>query len=292
MEIGFIGLGHMGQAIARNLLKTGHRVTVHNRTRAKSEDVAKDGATIAEKPAGAAANAEVLFTMLADDAAVEGVLYGKEGAAAALARDKLHVSLSTISVALSRSLAERHGEAGQFYVAAPVLGRPDAAAEGKLFVVAAGKKAAVERARPLLEAIGQKLFVLDERPESANLAKLGANFLLAAMLESLGEVFALTRKAGIDPQHYLDILTTSMFPAPAYKNYGGMIVADKFEPAGFAMPMGLKDVGLALDAAKALAVPMPFASLLRERFVEGMAAGLEKSEWAAIARIAARDAGL
>jgi 3-hydroxyisobutyrate dehydrogenase-like beta-hydroxyacid dehydrogenase len=292
MEIGFIGLGHMGQAIARNLLKTGHRVTVHNRTRAKSEDVAKDGATIAEKPAGAAANAEVLFTMLADDAAVEGVLYGKEGAAAALARDTLHVSLSTISVALSHRLAERHGEAGQLYVAAPVLGRPDAAAEGKLFVVAAGKKAAVERARPLLEAIGQKLFVLDERPESANLAKLGANFLLAAMLESLGEVFALTRKAGIDPQHYLDILTTSMFPAPAYKNYGGMIVADKFEPAGFAMPMGLKDVGLALDAAKALAVPMPFASLLRERFVEGMAAGLEKSEWAAIARIAARDAGL
>jgi 3-hydroxyisobutyrate dehydrogenase-like beta-hydroxyacid dehydrogenase len=292
MDVGFIGLGHMGEAIARNLLKSGHHLRVYNRTRDKAAALAKEGAEVAESPADAACHSEIMVTMLTGDEAVEAVRTGEQGALAAMKPGSLHMSMSTISVALSERLTELHREAGQSYVATPVLGRPSAAADRKLFIIAAGPKEEIARIQPLLDAIGQRTYQLDERPASANLAKLTTNFMLAAMLENLGAAFALIRKAHIDPRAYLEILTTSLFAAPAYQTYGPMIVEEKFEPAGFAMPLGLKDVRLVLQAGAALQVPMPVAGILRDHFLTGMATGLEHSEWAAIAKVCARAAGL
>ncbi len=290
MQVGFIGLGHMGSGMAANLLQAGHGVTVYNRTRAKAEPLAARGATIADTPADAC-KGEVVFTMLADDAAVEGVVLGEGGVLASLPEDATHVSSSTISVALSKRLAEAHRAAGQRYVSAPVFGRPDAAAAGKLFIVAAGAPEAVRKVAPLLEAIGQRTFTVGETPETANLVKLSGNFLIAAVIESLGEAMALVGKAGVDKHQYIDLLTSTLFAAPVYKTYGGLLADAKFEPAGFAAPLGLKDVRLTLAAADDLRVPLPLASLLRDRFLTLLAHGGDKLDWSAMGALAAKDAG-
>ncbi|MDB5408840.1 MAG: NAD(P)-dependent oxidoreductase [Rhodospirillales bacterium] len=291
MDIGFIGLGHMGEAMARNLLKAGHRVTVYNRTRDKAEKLAAEGAAIADSPAGAS-HGEAVITMLANDEAVEAVVFGEEGVLAGLRRDAVHISMSTISVALSDRLDAAHAAAGQRYVAAPVLGRPEVAAAAKLFVLAAGPEAAIGRCQVLFDAMGQKTFVIGDKPSRANLVKLACNFLLASMLESLGEAFALVRKGGIEPQRFLEVVTGSMFSAPAYKTYGPIIAEERYEPAGFKMTLALKDIRLALAAADAEAVPMPAASLVRDHMLQGIAQGEGNSDWAGIARIVARNAGL
>jgi 3-hydroxyisobutyrate dehydrogenase-like beta-hydroxyacid dehydrogenase len=291
MDIGFVGLGHMGQAMARNLLKAGHHVIAYNRTRRKAEELAAEGAEIAERP-GDACRGEAVITMLADDPAVEGVVFGAGKLIDALAPGKAHISMSTISVALSERLAEAHGKAGQVYLAAPVFGRPDVAAAGKLFVVAAGAADAIARHQALFDAVGQRTFVIGESAAAANVVKLSGNFLIAAVLESLGEAFALIRKSGIDEQRYLDILTSTLFSAPIYKTYGGIIAEQRYEPAGFKMSLGLKDIRLALAAAEAKATPMPIASLVRDHFLAGIAQGEGDSDWSALARIAARNAGL
>jgi 3-hydroxyisobutyrate dehydrogenase-like beta-hydroxyacid dehydrogenase len=290
MQVGFIGLGHMGSGMAANLLQAGHGVTVYNRTRAKAEPLAARGATIADTPADAC-KGEVVFTMLADDTAVEAVVCGENGVLASLPKDATHVSSSTISVALSKRLAEAHRAAGQRYVSAPVFGRPDAAAAGKLFIVAAGAPEALRTAAPLLEAIGQRTFTIAETPETANLVKLSGNFLIAAVIESLGEAMALVGKAGVDKHQYIDILTSTLFAAPVYKTYGGLLADAKFEPAGFAAPLGLKDVRLTLAAADDLRVPLPLASLLRDRFLTLLAHGGDKLDWSAMGALAAKDAG-
>jgi 3-hydroxyisobutyrate dehydrogenase-like beta-hydroxyacid dehydrogenase len=291
MDVGFIGLGQMGQAIALNLVKAGHRVVVFNRTRAKAEALASQGAEVADSITDAC-RLPVLITMLADDAAVEAAFFGDANGISALAEGALHISMSTISVALSDRLAEAHRNAGQGFVAAPVFGRPEAAAAAKLFVVAAGPEAQLTRCRPLFDSIGQRTFVIGDRPSSANLVKLSGNFLLAAMIECLGEAFALTRKGGIEPHLYLEILTSTLFSAPAYKTYGAIIADEKYEPAGFKMSLGLKDIRLALAAADALATPMPVASLVHDHFLAGVARGVGDSDWSALARLAAGNAGL
>jgi 3-hydroxyisobutyrate dehydrogenase-like beta-hydroxyacid dehydrogenase len=291
MDIGFVGLGHMGQAMARNLLKAGHHVIAYNRTRSKAEELAAEGAEVAETPS-AACRGEAVLTMLADDRAVEGVVLGDDGILAALGPSKAHISMSTISVALSERLAEAHGKAGQVYLAAPVFGRPDVAAAGKLFVVAAGAADAIARHQALFDAVGQRTFVIGESAAAANVVKLSGNFLIAAVLENPGEAFALIRKSGIDEQRYLDILTSTLFSAPIYKTYGGIIAEQRYEPAGFKMSLGLKDIRLALAAAEAKATPMPIASLVRDHFLAGIAQGEGDADWSALARIAARNAGL
>ena len=291
MDVGFIGLGHMGQAMARNLLKSGHRVTVYNRTRDKAEALGTEGAKVAGSPAEAWRN-PVVITMLADDAAVEAVVFEDGAGLSTLDQGAVHISMSTISVALSDRLAEAHGKAGQSYVAAPVFGRPEAAAAAKLFIVAAGAQPAVARCMPLFDAMGQRTFVIGDKPSSANLIKLSGNFLIASMIECLGEAFALTRKGGIDPHAYLEILTSSLFSAPVYKTYGGLIADQQYEPAGFRMALGLKDIRLALTAADALAVPMPAASLVHDHFLAGLAQGEGDSDWSGLARLSARNAGL
>ncbi|MBS0238956.1 MAG: NAD(P)-dependent oxidoreductase [Proteobacteria bacterium] len=290
MKVGFIGLGHMGSGIAANLLKAGHDVTVYNRTRAKAEALASEGAKIAVTPSDACTG-EAVFTMLADDKAVEAVVYGDGGLFASLNKGAVHISLSTISVALSKRLAEDHGKKGQLYVAAPVFGRPEAAAARKLFVVAAGKSDAIKAVFPLLDAIGQKTFPISEQAEAANVVKLSGNFLIAAVIESLGEAMALVGKAGIDKHQYLEILTSTLFGAPVYKTYGTLIADGKFEPPGFAAPLGLKDVGLALAAGQDLRVPLPLASLLRDRFLTLLANGGDNLDWSAVGSLAAKDAG-
>src|SRR5258708_39194885 len=290
MDVGFIGLGHMGAAMARNLVRGGHSVTVYKRTRGKAEVLAREGAQVAERVADAC-HGDVLITMLSDDAAVEGVVFGDGGALHALARNAVHISMSTISVALSDRLAEAHGKAGQGYVAAPVFGRPEAAAAAKLFIIAAGADASLARCQPLFGALGQETFVISAKPSDANLVKLSGNFLIASVLESLGEAFALVRKSGIDPQRYLNILTSTLFSAPVYRTYGSIIAEDKNPADGFKMSLGLKDIRLALAAADAKTVPMPVASLVRDHFIDGVAQGEGDADWSGLARLAARRAG-
>jgi 3-hydroxyisobutyrate dehydrogenase-like beta-hydroxyacid dehydrogenase len=292
MKVGFIGLGGMGSAIARNLIKAGHTLSVYNRTRSRAEAFASLGASVAETPAEAASEAEALITMLADDTAVESVINSPGNAIGALPAGAVHISMSTISVALSRRLAETHREKQQHYVAAPVFGRPDAAAGAQLFIVTAGPAKQIERCRPLFDAIGQKTFLVGEEAHAANVIKLAGNFLITTVIESLGEAFAFGRKFGVDPHAFLDILTNSLFSAPIYRNYGSMIAADNFEPAGFKMPLGLKDNRLLLAAAEEAAVPMPMASLVHDRFVTALAQGWSEADWAAIARISYQNAGL
>jgi 3-hydroxyisobutyrate dehydrogenase-like beta-hydroxyacid dehydrogenase len=291
MDVGFIGLGQMGSAIALNLVKAGHRVVVYNRTRAKAEALASQGAEVAESVADACRR-PVVITMLADDSAVEAAFFGNGNGLSTLDQGAVHVSMSTISVALSDRLAEAHRSAGHSYVAAPVFGRPEAAVAAKLFVVAAGPDAELARCQPLFDAVGQRTFIVGDKPSSANLVKLSGNFLLAAMIECLGEAFALTRKGGIEPHLYLEILTSTLFSAPAYKTYGTIIANQQYEPAGFKMSLGLKDIRLALAAADALTTPMPVASLVHDQFLSGVATGAGDSDWSALARLAAVNAGL
>lgn len=291
MKVGFVGLGRMGAGMAARLLKAGHEVTVYNRTPEKAEALVARGA-MAAAGVSEACRGDAVLTMLADDTAVESVVFGEGGILDRLPAGAIHVSSSTISVALSHRLSQEHAKAGQRYVAAPVFGRPDAAAAGELFVIAAGEPSALEAAAPLFEAIGKKTFIVADRPPSANLVKLSGNFLIASVIESLGEALALAEKGGIDRRRYLEILTSSLFDLPVYKNYGGLIADRRFEPAGFAAPLGLKDIRLGLAAAEDLRVPMPLAGLIRDRLLALLAGGGERLDWSAIGKLPARDAGL
>jgi 3-hydroxyisobutyrate dehydrogenase-like beta-hydroxyacid dehydrogenase len=292
MRVGFIGLGNMGSAMARNLIKAGHQLTVYNRTRQRAESLESLGARVVSSPAEAASAAEVLITMLADDRAVEDALLGHDGAVGTLPHGAVHVGMSTISVQLSRRLLAEHQGKQQHYIAAPVFGRPDVAAAGKLFIVAAGASEQIERCRSLLDRMGQKTFVVDEQPPAANVFKLTGNFLITTVIEGLAEAFALVRKSGLNAEKFLEVMTESLFTAPLYRNYGSMIVSDKFEPAGFKMPLGFKDNRLVLAAAEEVRAPIPMASLIHDRFLQAMALGLSNSDWSAISRVAQRDAGL
>jgi len=292
MRIGFIGLGNMGSAIARNLINAGHELKLYNRTRSRAEALSPLGANVVETPAAAATDVEVLITMLADDRAVEDVLFGPGNAVNHISPGSIHISMSTISVSLSRRLAEAHASKRQHYLAAPVFGRPEAAQTAKLFVVASGPRDQVEYCRPIFDAIGQKTFHPSEDAPAANVIKLAGNFLITTVIEGLGEAFALGRKFNVDPDSLLQVLTESVFNAPVYRTYGAMIAADNFEPVGFKLPLGLKDNRLLLAAAEEAAVPMPFASIVRDRFLTAMATGLSESDWSAIARISYDDAGV
>ncbi len=290
MKTGFVGLGNMGLPMARNLLKAGHDLIVYNRTRSRAEELAASGARVAAMPAEAC-GAGIVMTMLADDRAVEECVYGG-GILEALPPHGAHISLSTISPALSERLTQAHKERGQNFVAAPVFGRPEAAEAARLLVVAGGPADAVERCRPLLEAVGRKLVVIGADPPSANTVKLAGNFLIASMLETLAEAFALLRKSGVDPAKFLEIVNGSLFQSPIYESYGKLIAEQRYEPAGFKLLLGLKDVRLLLAAAEAAAVPLPVASLIRDNLLSAVARGQGDLDWASLARVAAQNAGL
>ena len=283
MRIGFIGIGQMGAGMAARLLQAGHDVVVYNRSRAKAEPLAAKGAIIADSVAQACTGAAV-FTMLSNDAAVDSVVSGEGGILASLAKGAIHVSSSTISVALSDRLAKAHREAGQRYVVATVLGRPEMAEAGKLFVIAAGEPAAVDEVAPLLDAVGQKTSVFGEQASAANMVKLATNFLTASVIEALGEAVAVTQKAGIDRRQFVDFLRSTNFDAPVFRIFGELIIADSPPAVGFAAPLAFKDIRLALEAADDLRVPMHLASLLHDRFVELLANGGEHMDWSALGR--------
>src|SRR5690349_16327263 len=290
MKIGFIGLGNMGAGMAANLLKAGHEVTAYNRSQDKVAALAEQGATPA-KSVAQTCDGDVVITMLADDDAVEAVTFGDDGILGSLRAGATHVSSSTISVALSERLTTAHAEAGQEFVAAPVFGRPEAAAAAKLFVVAAGADAALQQVSSLFDAVGQRTFVVSDEPKTANLVKLSGNFLIAAVIESLSEAMALVAKAGVDKNDYLEMLTSTLFGAPVFKTYGALIAREEFSPAGFAAELGAKDVRLVLAAGEALQAPLPIASLLRDRFLALLANGGAALDWSALAKVAAWEAG-
>ncbi|MGN6740231.1 NAD(P)-dependent oxidoreductase [Dyella sp.] len=290
MKVGFIGLGAMGSAMASNLLAAGHAVTVWNRSAAATEPLASLGARVASTPERAVLG-EAVCSMLANDQAVRAVFLDG-GLLDAMDPGTVHVNHATISVALAQELAEAHAARGIDYVAAPVFGRPDAAAAARLQIVAAGKPAAVDTVRPLLEAMGAKIWPMGEAPERANVVKIAGNFMLAAAIESMAEASALTRAHGVGAAEFLELMTSTLFAAPAYQGYGKLIAEQRYSPAGFAMPLGLKDVGLALSAGAARRVPLPFAGVLRENFLDALAHGGEELDWSALALVAARRAGL
>ena len=296
MRVGLIGLGNMGSGMAANLLKGGHEVTVYNRTHSKAQALVAQGARHAARVADAC-RGDAVITMLADDSAVESVVFGNAGASDAgviktLARGAIHVSSSTISVALSEKMTAAHAASGQRFVSAPVFGRPEAAAAAKLFIAVAGAPDAIDDCKPLFEAIGQRTFRFGENPPDANLVKLSGNFLISSVIEALGEAMALVGKAGLDQHQYIDFLTSTLFNSPVYKTYGGLIADKKFEPAGFAAPLGFKDNRLVLAAAETLRVPLPIASLIYNRFLTLLAHGGEKLDWSAFSQLAAEDAGI
>ncbi len=292
MKTGFIGLGHMGSAMAANLIKAGHEVTVFNRSAQKRRELVRLGAKEASSVADAC-DSDTVITMLADDAAVTEVTFAEKGILQSLPRGAIHISMSTISVALSKGLARAHADAGQRFVAAPVFGRPDMAGAAKLFIVTAGDPAVLATCKPLFDAMGQSALSAGTDPAAANLVKLSGNFLFASLIEALGEALALVGKAGIDQQSVVDILTSTIFPAPAYKTYGALIAGRRFEPAAFAATLGFKDIRLTLAAAEALRVPMPLGSLLRDRFLRLLAQeGGDHLDWAAVGALAAEDAGV
>jgi 3-hydroxyisobutyrate dehydrogenase-like beta-hydroxyacid dehydrogenase len=292
MKLGFIGLGGMGRAMAANLLAAGHELAVYNRTRARAEPLREQGARVAESPADAARGSEAVVTMLPDDAAVEEVVFGEGGLAGGLAVGAVHVSSSTISVDLSRRLASAHLTMGQGYVAAPVFGRPDAAEARQLWVVAAGRRADLDRCAPIFGAIGRGLTLLGDEAAQANVVKLSGNFIIASMIEALSEAFTLARKSGVDPGVFLEVFRSVMARSPIFERYAGLIADEAFTPAGFKMYLGLKDIRLTLSAAEAAEVPMPLASLLRDQLLSGVAQGRGDLDWAALAALAAERAGL
>ncbi|MBI2801345.1 MAG: NAD(P)-dependent oxidoreductase [Gammaproteobacteria bacterium] len=290
MQIGFIGIGAMGAGMVRNLLQAGHAVTVWNRTEARAAELVADGAILAKAPAVAAAQ-ELVITMLADDGATEAIALAPSFLQA-LRPDAIHVCMATISVALAERLTAAHQAAGRAYVSAPVFGRPPAAAAGQLFILAAGPASTLTCLEPVFKVLGQRTFVLGAEPSSANVVKVTGNFMLAAMIETLGEAFALVRKHGIAADQFLEVITNTVFPAPVYKMYGGLVASDTYEPAGFKLRLGLKDVRLAQSAADAAMVPMPLAGLLHDQYMTAIARGYGDFDWAGIARLSAEAAGL
>jgi 3-hydroxyisobutyrate dehydrogenase-like beta-hydroxyacid dehydrogenase len=281
----------MGAAMAGSLLRAGHELTVYNRTPSKAQAVVEQGAHRAPAVVDAC-HGDVVVTMLADDDAVDAVVFGERGVLRNLGERTVHVSMSTISVAFCERLADVHATAGRRFVAAPVFGRPDAAAEGHLFIVAAGRPDVVAACRPLFEALGQQTISIGDVPPAAIVVKLSGNFLIASVIEALGEAMALIRKAGIDPHRYFDLLTATPFTGPVFTNYGRLVADGRYQPAGFAAPLGEKDMRLTLAAAETLRVPMPLASLVHDRLQTVIARGGEQLDWSAVGQLAAQDAGL
>jgi 3-hydroxyisobutyrate dehydrogenase-like beta-hydroxyacid dehydrogenase len=292
MKVGFVGLGAMGRAMAGLLVSSGCELAVYNRTRERAEGLREWGVRVADSPADVARDAEMVVTMLADDAAVEAAVFGAAGLLAGLPPDAVHIACSTISVALSERLAAAHVRAGQRYVAAPVFGRPDAAARKELWILAAGASADIERCMPVLEALGRGVTRLGSSAPTANVVKLAGNFLIASMNEALGESFALTRKAGVEPEAFLGLFVSAFARSPIFERYASSIARDEYEPAGFKARLGLKDLRLVLAAADTAEVPMPLASLVRDHLLTAVAQGKGDLDWSVIGRLAAERAGL
>ena len=283
MNIGWIGLGNMGRQMAGRVLDAGHTLTVYNRSADKATDLVQRGARLARTPAEAADN-QLLVTMLADDTALREVL-GPGGALLALRKGATHVSMSTISHALARELTAHHAEREVGFVGAPVFGRPDVAAQGKLFIVAAAEPWALAACESLFSVLSQKVLSLGADPAAAHLAKVLGNFMLISSVELLGEALNVAHAADLDPQALLNALTGSIFSAPFYANYGRMIVGQKFDgPAAFSLPLARKDLELALAASSSASVPLPIADAVRTKLDRLLETGGQELDLSALGR--------
>jgi len=290
MDIGFVGLGNMGRGMVQSLLRAGHRVVVWNRTPERADQLVALGAERAATPFEAA-EVGVVFTMLADDAATEAVVAGPHGILAGLPRDGIHVASSTLSVRYSAELAERHRTRGQHYVAAPVFGRPDAAAQGALRLVIAGQPGAIARLQPALAALGSQQFVIGERPEQAHAVKIAGNFLILSLVELLSEAFVLADKAGVSRERFFEV-ASAVFSSPLVDRYGRALLEQRFQPPGFRLMLGLKDIRLALELAESTHTPLPIADLVRQHALEAMARDQAELDFASLLRVVEPHAGL
>ncbi|TAL76871.1 MAG: NAD(P)-dependent oxidoreductase [Beijerinckiaceae bacterium] len=289
MNVGFLGLGAMGSGMALNLLKAGHKVIAWNRSPEKAQALVAEGATAAQTPQEAF-QADAIITMLADDDTIASVVLAGDLLETAKA-DAVHIVMATISVGFSKELERLHAARGLAYVAAPVMGRPDVATGGDLNILVAGKPEHIQKVQPLLDAMGKATWPVGDAPHKANVVKLGMNFLLASAIESMSEAIALARRNDVPAETVVEVLTNTLFAAPAYKVYGSVILDGTFKP-GFKLPLGLKDIRLVLAAGEQSGAPMPFASLLRDNFIDALAHGDGDKDWAAISKVALRRAGL
>ena len=290
--IGFIGIGQMGKPMAANLLTAGYRLRVYNRTVERLRDLGTSGVTAAMRPAEAVERGGIVVTMVANDQALEEIVHGVGGFGDALGEGGIHLSMSTVAPATSRRLAAYHADRGSTYVAAPVFGRPEAAAARKLWICVAGLSPAKLRVQPLLEALGQRVYDFGDNPAAANVVKLAGNFLIVSALEAMAEAFTLVEKNGIDRAHFAGLMNETLFGCVIYQNYGRLIAAQTYEPAGFKLSLGKKDIDLVLQTANENRMPMPLASLLHDRLVAGVARARGDMDWSALALGVSEDAGL
>lgn len=289
--IGFVGLGEMGSAMAANVLKAGFALHVYNRTPEKAQPLVKQGAVQADTPAEAA-SAGIIITMLTNDAALEEVTTGKNGLAGALGKGGIHVSMSTVSPETARRMADAHQAHGEWYVAAPVFGKPEAAAAKKLWIATSGPQEAKARLGALLDSMSQGIYDFGDNPGAANTVKLAGNFLLGAAIEAMGEAFTLAQKSGIERQAIYEMFSQTLFACPVYKSYGQMIASEEYQPIGAKPSLIRKDLGLVLAEASTNQVPMPLASLVHDRLTALVAKGREDRDWAGFAGEISEAAGL
>jgi len=293
MKIGFLGLGIMGAPMARHLAAAGHEVTVWNRTAAKAAPLRAAGATVATRPVDCAIGAEVLITILGGDASVSQVLFeGDDDLISALPAGAIHVSMETISVDYAATLTATHRARGKSFVCAPIIGRGDTAEAAELTLIVGGAAADVARCQPVFAPFAKRVVHVGEDPKTAAIVKLSSNFLIAGALGAMGEAFAVVRKAGVDPQLFYELITTTNFSAPTYIYYGKNVATDVHAPPNFRTPLGLKDVSQMIDSAAALGVPMPLGELLQEQLRQAIEAGYSDLDWSAVTRIPAKRAGL
>jgi 3-hydroxyisobutyrate dehydrogenase-like beta-hydroxyacid dehydrogenase len=292
MRIGFIGLGRMGQGMASRLLGSGQDLIVYNRTAGKTADLAKAGAKVARSIAEVCRDRDLVISMVADDAALDAVTFGPGGVRESLAKSAIYCSMGTHSAGAIQAVDAALKGNGQTFVAAPVLGRPDAAAAGQIVIVSAGPADALKRCEPAFSVIGRKTMEAASAPEAAIAIKLANNFVLGCAVETMAEAFALVRKYGVNPQVFYDVMTEGLFAAPAYKVYGKLIVDSSYDKPGFTVKLGLKDIKLALAAAELVGVPLPSASVVRDRLVGALGHGEGDKDWAVLGRESARSCGL
>jgi 3-hydroxyisobutyrate dehydrogenase-like beta-hydroxyacid dehydrogenase len=290
--IAFIGLGSMGAPMAGNLLASGVPLTVFNRSKARAQPLTAAGAKLADTPAATVVSGGIVVTMVANDAALEEVALGHDGFVDRLGKDGLHISMSTVSPETSRRLADEHARRGSLFLAAPVFGRPEAAAARKLWICQSGAAAAKERARPVLEALGQGIHDFGDDPGAANVVKLSGNFLILSAVEAMAEALALVEKNGVDRNALASFLGQTIFACPTYQNYSRILAERAYEPAGFKLELGMKDVRLVRDVAEHATLPMPLADLLHERLLTSLAKGRAQLDWTAIELLSAEDGGM
>lgn len=292
MKIAFLGLGNMGEAMATNLLKAGHELTVYNRTASKAAPLEKLGATVATTPAAAVQDAAIVFSMVTDDAALQALCTGPDGFLPALAQGAVHASCSTVAPDTNRRLAEEHVRHGAHLVAAPVFGKPEAAAAAKLWLIMAGDQGAKETLRPVLEVLGQgSAQDFGSDPGAANVIKLCGNFMLGAAIQAMAEAFTLAQKSGIEREQAYEFFTSTLFNVPVYKSYGKLIAERHYQPVGAAPAIIRKDLRLVLDEARTHVVPMPFANIIFDQ-LSATVAKKEDVDWAGFAERVAENAGL